>query len=117
MCDRCGGSGEVAVSVYYPMSYVGAGPVPEDARGVVGRVCDECGGRAMLPRLTKCVVQRDELGGSYDRECAWLATPDGYDLDVPSGHGATPLAAVASLLWDMDLEDAVRVEDVEIVWE
>lgn len=43
-CHRCAGSGEIAVSTVYPMSYRGPGPVPDTARGVVGVSCDECGG-------------------------------------------------------------------------
>lgn len=45
ICERCNDSGTIAVSVYFPMSYRGPGPVPEDARGVTDRACDVCGGR------------------------------------------------------------------------
>lgn len=41
-CKRCNGSGEIARRTTYPLSYVGPGPVPEDARNVCGVTCDEC---------------------------------------------------------------------------
>jgi len=47
-CDRCNGSGYIAISVYFPMNYRGPGPVPEDAKGVTERVCDECSGSGKL---------------------------------------------------------------------
>ena len=47
-CEHCNGSGEVAVSIYFPMSYLGPGPVPESARGVTSRKCDECNGDGIL---------------------------------------------------------------------
>ncbi len=43
-CKRCNGSGEIAVRTTGSMSYVCAGPVPEDARGVIGVTCDHCRG-------------------------------------------------------------------------
>lgn len=43
-CERCDGSGEIARSIYFPCSYVSAGPVPDHARGVSGAKCDGCGG-------------------------------------------------------------------------
>ena len=42
MCDRCNGTGEIAVRIAYPMSYVGPGPVPDDARGICSATCDRC---------------------------------------------------------------------------
>lgn len=41
-CKRCNGSGEIARRTTYPLSYVGPGPVPEDARNVCGVTCDVC---------------------------------------------------------------------------
>lgn len=49
------------------------------------------------------------------RSDRWLATDRDYDLGVPVGHGATPLAAIADLLWAMDIED-IAPEDCAIVW-
>lgn len=42
-CERCDGSGEIAVSVQ-TLAFVGAGPVPDYASGVAGAKCDCCGG-------------------------------------------------------------------------
>ncbi len=42
MCPRCNGSGEIARRNTGMMSYVCAGPVPEDARGVISAKCDRC---------------------------------------------------------------------------
>lgn len=39
------------------------------------------------------------------REHQWTACVGDYDLDDPVGSGATPLEAVADLLWKCDLED------------
>lgn len=41
-CRLCNGSGEIAMSLRG--RYVGAGPVPDYARGVRGVPCDSCGG-------------------------------------------------------------------------
>ena len=43
-CERCNGSGLIGCHNVFPCSYVGPGPVPEDARGVYETRCDECGG-------------------------------------------------------------------------
>lgn len=43
-CTQCNKSGEIAVSVYFPMGKIAPGPVPDDARGVAAAVCDECRG-------------------------------------------------------------------------
>lgn len=42
-CDRCNGSGEVALNAY-TLTYKCAGPVPEDGRGVVVAKCGQCRG-------------------------------------------------------------------------
>lgn len=42
-CERCKGSGEIGCRTR-DAGYVGAGPVPEDARGVFAARCDECRG-------------------------------------------------------------------------
>ena len=52
-CEHCNGSGEVAVSIYSPMSYMGPGPVPEHARSVTSRRCDECNGTGVLTPETR----------------------------------------------------------------
>lgn len=41
-CARCNDSGEIGVRNDFRASYVGPGPVPDDARGVVSAKCDEC---------------------------------------------------------------------------
>jgi hypothetical protein len=46
VCERCNDTGWITVRVHYPMSYVGAGWPPEDARGVAGSKCWECGAAA-----------------------------------------------------------------------
>jgi DnaJ-class molecular chaperone len=43
-CSRCKGSGEIARRNKSPFSFVAAGPVPEDARGVTAETCDVCRG-------------------------------------------------------------------------
>jgi len=43
-CKRCRGSGVIGVRNNFRASYVGPGPVPEDARGVTDATCDECRG-------------------------------------------------------------------------
>lgn len=47
-CARCDGSGEIAVRTGGSMSYVCAGPVPDDARGVTGVSCDRCNGSGVI---------------------------------------------------------------------
>jgi hypothetical protein len=44
VCERCNGSGVIGRSIYYPMAYVGPGPVPDYAQGVCEATCDECQG-------------------------------------------------------------------------
>lgn len=48
-CRRCNGSGEIAVGTSAGMPYKGPGPVPDDARKVVGITCDKCGGMGYVP--------------------------------------------------------------------
>jgi hypothetical protein len=60
----------------------------------------------------RVIVSRCDIAPRSDR---WLATDRDYDLGVPVGHGATPLAAVADLLWAMNI-DWLSPSDVEIVW-
>lgn len=60
----------------------------------------------------RVIVAARDIAPCSDR---WLATDRDYDLGVPVGHGATPLAAIADLLWAMDIED-VAPEDCDIVW-
>lgn len=47
VCKRCNQSGEIAVSARTGL-YRCAGPVPDDARGVVAMTCDECHGIGMV---------------------------------------------------------------------
>lgn len=42
MCERCEDSGIITVRVMFPMSYVGAGSPPEDARGICESRCRWC---------------------------------------------------------------------------
>ena len=44
MCERCQGSGTIGCSTSYPCSYIGPGPVPDDAANVYEATCDRCGG-------------------------------------------------------------------------
>jgi len=46
-CERCNQSGEIAVSAATGL-YRCAGPVPDNARGVLGMTCDECHGIGMI---------------------------------------------------------------------
>lgn len=46
-CTHCNGSGTIGCSSY-SLQYIGPGPVPEDARGVVGLECDECQGSGVI---------------------------------------------------------------------
>lgn len=43
ICDHCNGSGEIALKAW-TLTYKCAGPVPEDARGVVVEECSWCHG-------------------------------------------------------------------------
>ena len=40
-CHRCNGSGEIAISAMNG-AYLFPGPVPDDAKGIVGATCYEC---------------------------------------------------------------------------
>jgi DnaJ-class molecular chaperone len=42
-CRRCNGSGEIAISSTTGR-FVAPGPVPDDAKGVIGSTCDICCG-------------------------------------------------------------------------
>ena len=42
ICDKCEDSGLIGVRNTFPMSYVGPGPVPDDARGVCEVRCSYC---------------------------------------------------------------------------
>lgn len=48
-CERCVGSGEIGLRNNFHPSYVGPGPVPDDARGVFAARCDECRGTGVRP--------------------------------------------------------------------
>ncbi len=60
----------------------------------------------------RVIVSRCDIAPRSDR---WMAVDRDYDLGVPVGHGATPLAAVADLLWCLDIED-IEPGDCDIVW-
>ena len=47
-CEHCKGSGLIGWRNTFPASYVGPGPVPEDARGVYETQCDECSGNGWV---------------------------------------------------------------------
>jgi hypothetical protein len=49
------------------------------------------------------------------RSYRWQAMEQDYDLGVPVGSGPTPLAAIADLLWRLDIED-IAPEQCDIVW-
>ena len=57
-------------------------------------------------------VSTDDIAPASDR---WYAADRELDLDVPIGSGPTPLAAIADLLWRLDVED-IEPADCEIVW-
>ena len=42
-CSLCNGSGEIALNAW-TLAYKCAGPVPDDARGVVAEICPKCRG-------------------------------------------------------------------------
>jgi DnaJ-class molecular chaperone len=46
-CSRCNGSGEVALNAF-TLAYKCAGPVPDDARGVVSETCARCRGMGYI---------------------------------------------------------------------
>ena len=50
VCERCAGSGLIGCRTTFPCSYVGPGPVPEEARGVYETKCDECRGYGHVAR-------------------------------------------------------------------
>jgi hypothetical protein len=75
-CVRCDGTGIVGRRNRYPYSYVGPGPVPEEARGVSEWTCDPCNGTGLnappegafeecgyphckCPRLGRCQAATD----------------------------------------------------------
>ena len=41
-CKLCNDTGWIVVRTSFPMSYVGPGPCPEDATGVINVRCREC---------------------------------------------------------------------------
>lgn len=49
------------------------------------------------------------------RDDRWQAMEQDYDLGVPVGSGATPLQAIADLLWRLDIED-IEPGQCTIVW-
>lgn len=59
-CPRCDGSGEIAVRTTYPMSEVGPGPAPEDARGVCATPCPDCAGHGVVdaPPILQAALQK-----------------------------------------------------------
>ena len=61
----------------------------------------------------RVIVSSCGIAPASDR---WIATDRDYDLGVPVGHGATPLTAIADLLWRLDIED-VAASDCDITWE
>jgi hypothetical protein len=61
----------------------------------------------------RVIVSVCDIAPRSDR---WIATQRDYDLDTPVGHGPTPLAAVADLLWCLDIED-IEPTDCDIAWE
>jgi hypothetical protein len=46
-CDRCNGSGEIALSIYN-LGYVAAGPVPDDSTKYTAATCDYCKGHGII---------------------------------------------------------------------
>jgi len=61
----------------------------------------------------KVSLHRCDVAPASDR---WQATEDGFDLGVPIGSAATPLKAIADLLWAMNIED-IEPSDCLIHWE
>ena len=49
-CERCNGTGEIGRRTTFPLSYIGPGPVPEDATNAFAAKCDECDGRGYVAR-------------------------------------------------------------------
>jgi hypothetical protein len=60
----------------------------------------------------RVIVSSCDIAPPSDR---WYATDRELDLGIPIGHGATPLAAIADLLWAMDIED-IEPADCDIAW-
>jgi hypothetical protein len=60
----------------------------------------------------RVILSTDDIAPPSDR---WYATDRDLDLGVPVGSGPTPLAAIADLLWAMDIED-IEPTDCDIVW-
>lgn len=73
-CERCNGSGEIAVSIYFPCGYVGPGPVPDYATGVVASRCDECLGRALEDIALLDEADGHELTRDHALEAIAIAT-------------------------------------------
>ena len=46
--------------------------------------------------MMRVILSTDDIAPPSDR---WYATDRDLDLGMPIGHGATPLAAIADLLW------------------
>jgi hypothetical protein len=59
----------------------------------------------------RVIVSVNDIAPASDR---WYATDRDLDLGIPIGHGATPLAAIADLLWAMNVED-IEPADCDIV--
>lgn len=60
----------------------------------------------------KVLVSRCDVAPASDR---WQAMLREYDLGEPVGSGATPLEAIADLLWRLDADDTDPAT-VDIVW-
>lgn len=42
VCEKCGGTGYYTFRTTFPLSYVGPGTCPEDARGMTDAECFDC---------------------------------------------------------------------------
>jgi hypothetical protein len=60
----------------------------------------------------RVILSTNDIAPPSDR---WYATDRDLDLGIPIGHGATPLAAIADLLWAMNIED-IEPTDCDIAW-
>jgi hypothetical protein len=45
-CEKCNGTGYYTHRTTFPLSYVGPGLCPDDARGMTDAKCDECHGES-----------------------------------------------------------------------
>ena len=63
-CSRCDGTGTIGVRSS-SLSYIGPGPVPDDARGVAEVKCDRCRGSGVI--TVDC-----ESGDDIEAAPAWL---------------------------------------------